>query len=188
VAESFDDDALRAAIAWRAIQFTAMGPWSAGTTAVLLADSAGNDGGAAGQTVYARGGPGALVAALQGAAREAGVEIRTEAPIARIATKNGKATGVVLQNGDEISARVVCSSVDPRLTFMKMMDPKELPADFVEDIERYKYRGSSGKVNIALDALPIFPAMKDPALMRGSIEVKSSVGEGTTFSIILPQP
>ena len=77
VAESFETDALQAAIAWRAIQYTSMGPWSAGTTAVLLADSAGNDGGAPGQTVYARGGPGALATALAAAATEAGVEIRT---------------------------------------------------------------------------------------------------------------
>ena len=78
VAESFETDALRGILAARGIQNTAMGPWSAGTTAVFLADSAGNDGGAAGQTVYARGGPGALSAALAAAVRAAGGEIRTE--------------------------------------------------------------------------------------------------------------
>ncbi len=81
VAESFETDALQAAIAWRGVQYTAMGPWSAGTTAVLLADSAGNDGGAAGQTVFARGGPGALAAALEAAGRAWGVEYRTGAEV-----------------------------------------------------------------------------------------------------------
>ena len=93
VAESFETDALRAAIAWRGIQYTAMGPWSAGTTAVLLGDSAGNDGGAAGQTVFARGGPGALVTALEAAAREAGVEIRTGAEVVAITSRDGRAPG-----------------------------------------------------------------------------------------------
>ncbi len=102
VAESFETDALQAAIAWRGIQYTAMGPWSAGTTAVLLADSAGNDGGAAGQTVFARGGPGALVAALAGAARAAGVEIRTGPRSSAITSHDGRATGVVLADGDEL--------------------------------------------------------------------------------------
>ena len=103
VAESFETDALRAAIAWRGVQYTAMGPWSAGTTAVLLTDSAGNDGGAAGQTVYARGGPGALAAALEGAAREAGVEIRTGAEVVAITSRDGRATGVALACGEEIT-------------------------------------------------------------------------------------
>jgi phytoene dehydrogenase-like protein len=76
-AESFESDARQAAIAWRGVQYTSMGPWSAGTTAVLLIDAAGNDGGAAGQTVYVSGGPGALTAALAAAAVEASVEIRT---------------------------------------------------------------------------------------------------------------
>src|SRR5207342_413008 len=90
VAESFETDALRAAIAWRGVQYTAMGPWSAGTTAVLLADSAGNDGGAAGQTVFARGGPGAVSAALESAAREAGVEIRTGSEVVAINSREGR--------------------------------------------------------------------------------------------------
>ena len=95
VAESFETDAVQAAIAWRGVQYTSMGPWSAGTTAVLLADSAGNDGGAAGQTVFARGGPGALATALEAAAREAGVEIRTGAEVTTITSRDGRATGVV---------------------------------------------------------------------------------------------
>ena len=114
VAEAFDSDAVQAAIAWRGVQYTAMGPWSAGTTAVLLADSAGNDGGAAGQTVFARGGPGALAAALAEAATAAGVEIRTGAEVTRITSRDGRATGVVLAGGEEIEAAVVVSGLDPK--------------------------------------------------------------------------
>ena len=96
VAESFETDALRGVLAARGIQNTAMGPWSAGTTAVFLADSAGNDGGAAGQTVYARGGPGALSEALAAAVRAAGGQIRTGAEVVHVTTHDGRASGVVL--------------------------------------------------------------------------------------------
>ncbi|MFL5777939.1 MAG: phytoene desaturase family protein, partial [Chloroflexota bacterium] len=101
VAESFESDRLQAAIAWRGVQYTAMGPWSAGTTAVLLGDSAGNAGGAAGQTVYARGGPGALTDALASAVRGFGGAIRTGAEVVAIRSKGDRATGVVLASGEE---------------------------------------------------------------------------------------
>src|SRR5205085_4391332 len=94
-----------------------------------------------------RGGTGAISNAIASAAREAGVEIRTEAPISKIIVQNGKAIGIALDKGDEIHANVVSSSVDPRLTFLKMVGSENLSADFVEDVARYKFRGSSGKVN-----------------------------------------
>jgi phytoene dehydrogenase-like protein len=126
---------------------------------------------------FSRGGTGGISLAIAGAAREAGVEIRTESPIARILVKDGKAKGVVLKNGDEIHADVVSSSVDPNLTFLKMMDAdRELPADFVEEIRRYKFRGSSGKVNLALDALPDFKCMPGPGPhLRGAISISPAV-------------
>ena len=125
---------------------------------------------------FARGGTGAISNAIADAAREAGVEIRTEASIASIALKNGRATGVVLENGDEIRADVVSSSVDPRLTFMKMIGEQHLPDDFCADLKRYKYRGSSGKVNLALDGLPSFKSMPGPgAHLRGAISISPSV-------------
>jgi phytoene dehydrogenase-like protein len=125
---------------------------------------------------FARGGTGAISNAIADAAREAGVEIRTQAPIAQIRLANGRATGVVLESGEEISARVVSSSVDPRLTFLKMVGEKELPTDFVEDIRRYKFRGSSGKVNLALDALPEFKSIPGPgAHLRGAISISPSI-------------
>jgi phytoene dehydrogenase-like protein len=123
-----------------------------------------------------RGGTGAISNAIADAAREAGAEIRTEAPIARIILKNGRARGVALASGDEIYADVISSSVDPRLTFMKMVGQEHLPADFVEDIQRYKFRGSSGKVNLALDALPDFKCMPGAGPhLRGAVSISPSV-------------
>jgi phytoene dehydrogenase-like protein len=125
---------------------------------------------------FARGGTGAISNAIADAAREAGVEIRTEAPIEKILLSNGRATGVVLKNGDEILANVVSSSVDPRLTFTKMIGEEHLPNDFCDDLKRYKYRGSSGKVNLALSGLPNFKAMPgEGPHLRGAISISPGV-------------
>jgi phytoene dehydrogenase-like protein len=96
--------------------------------------------------------------------------------VRHILVKDGEATGVVLENGDYHLASVVMSSVDPRLTFMRMVGADHLPGEFVEDIARYKFRGSSGKVNLALDGLPDFTAMPGPgAHLRGAISISPSV-------------
>jgi phytoene dehydrogenase-like protein len=172
----FETDVLKATMAASGIIGTFLGVRSPGTAYVLLHHYMGEIDGAYRSWGFARGGTGAISNAIADAAREAGVEIRTEAPIAKILTKNGRATGVALENGDEIAARVVSSSVDPRLTFMKMVGEELLPADFVEDIKRYKFRGSSGKVNLALDALPDFTALPGPgAHLRGAISISPSV-------------
>jgi len=123
-----------------------------------------------------RGGTGAVSNAIASAARGFGAEIRTEAPVARILTKNGGATGVALENGDELGADVVVSSVDPHNTFLRFMDPRALPEDFVEGVRRYKYRGSSGKVNLALDGLPDFTCLPGVGPhLRGAISISPSV-------------
>jgi phytoene dehydrogenase-like protein len=125
---------------------------------------------------FARGGTGAISNSIADAAREAGAEIRTEAPIAKIIVKNNRAKGVVLENGDEIYAKVVSSSVDPRLTFIRFMEDGDLPTSFLDEVRRYKFRGSSGKVNLALDALPDFKCMPGPgAHLRGAISISPSV-------------
>jgi phytoene dehydrogenase-like protein len=114
--------------------------------------------------------------AIAAAAREFGAEIRTQAAVTRILSKNGRATGVVLANGDELHANVVVSSVDPNLTFLQFMDEGDLPADFVEGVRRYKFRGSSGKVNLALDGLPDFTCMPGPGPhLRGAISISPSI-------------
>jgi phytoene dehydrogenase-like protein len=146
------------------------------TAYVLLHHYMGEIDGAFRAWGFARGGTGAISNAIGDAAREAGVEIRTQSAIAKIIVKDGKAKGVVLANGDEIYADTISSSVDPRLTFNKFIEADQLPADFLEDINRFKYRGSSGKVNMALDALPNFKAIPGPgAHLRGAISISPSV-------------
>ena len=158
VAEAFETDALRAAIAWRGVRYCAVGPWSAGTAAVLLMDSAGNDGGAAGETVFARGGPGALSAALASAARAAGAEIRTEAEVVAITSTDGRATGVVLASGEEIAARAVVSGLDPKRTLVDLVDPVALGPSLGWRAGNIRTPGVVAKVNFALRKLPVFPA------------------------------
>src|SRR4051794_29683955 len=172
----FETDVLKATMSASGIIGTFLGVRSPGTAYVLLHHYMGEIDGAFRSWGFARGGTGAISNAIADAAREAGVEIRTQAGIVKILTKNGKATGVVLQNGDEVFADVVSSSVDPNLTFLKLMDSNELPPEFVEEVRRYKFRGSSGKVNLALDALPDFKCMPGPgAHLRGAISISPSV-------------
>jgi len=172
----FETDVLKATMSASGIIGTFLGVRSPGTAYVLLHHYMGEIDGAFRSWGFARGGTGAISNAIGDAAREAGVEIRTEAAIEKILLKNGRAVGVVLQNGDEIQAEVVSSSVDPRLTFMKMVGEEHLPGDFCTDLKRYKYRGSSGKVNLALDGLPDFKAMPGPgAHLRGAISISPSV-------------
>ncbi len=177
VAEAFETDALRAAIAWRGVQYCAMGPWSAGTTAVLLADSAGNDGGAAGQTVFAVGGPGALAAALEGAARAAGVQVRTGAEVAAILSRDGRATGVALASGEEIRARIVVSGLDPKRTLIDLVDPVALGPSLSWRAGNIRTPGIMAKVNLVLARLPKFRAAGNDAdpLLRGRILVAPGI-------------
>jgi phytoene dehydrogenase-like protein len=176
VAESFESDAVQAAIAWRGIQFTSMGPWSAGTTAVLLADSAGNDGGAPGQTVYARGGPGALVSALESAARAAGVEIRTGAEVAAITSRDGRATGVALADGEELSARAIVAGIDPKRALTRLVDPVAVGPSLLWRAGNIRTPGSVAKVNLVLAGLPRFTAAgNDTSLLRGRIVIAPGI-------------
>ena len=172
----FETDILKATMSASGIIGTFLGVRSPGTAYVLLHHYMGEIDGAFRSWGFARGGTGAISNAIAMAAREAGVEIRTESPIQKILVKHGKAMGVVLQDGDEILADVVSSSVDPNRTFLKMIDAKELPSEFIEEVKRYKFRGSSGKVNLALDALPDFTCMPGPgAHLRGAISISPSV-------------
>jgi len=172
----FETDVLKATMSASGIIGTFLGVRSPGTAYVLLHHYMGEIDGAFRSWGLSRGGTGAISNAIGDAAREAGAEIRTEAPIAKIILKNGQAKGVVLEDGDEIHADIVSSSVDPRLTFMKMVGEEHLPIDFVDDIKRYKFRGSSGKVNLALDALPDFKCMPGPGPhLRGAVSFSPSV-------------
>ena len=172
----FETDALKATMSASGIIGTFLGVRSPGTAYVLLHHYMGEIDGAFRSWGLSRGGTGAVSNALAGAARRFGAEIRTEAPVAAILTRNGRTTGVALENGDEIQADVVVSSVDPRLTFERFMDAKELPGEFMDGVRRYKYRGSSGKVNMALDALPDFTCRPGHGEhLRGAISISPSV-------------
>src|SRR5689334_2999138 len=158
----FETDVLKATMSASGIIGTFLGVRSPGTAYVLLHHYMGEIDGAFRSWGFARGGTGAISNAIAAAAREAGVEIRTEAPVAKIEVKNGQASGVVLANGDQLQADMVLSSVDPNLTFLKFVEAKELPGEFVDEVRRYKYRGSSGKVNLVLDRLPNFKSLLGP--------------------------
>ncbi|MFI5262269.1 MAG: phytoene desaturase family protein [Candidatus Limnocylindrales bacterium] len=156
VGEAFETEPLRATLAARGVLFTAMGPWSGGTAAVLLADSAGHDGGAAGQAVIARGGPGALSDALAAAGRVAGAELRLGAEVTAITARDGAVTGVVLADGEEIAARVVASGIDPRRTLTGLVDPVALGPRLGWRAGHIRQTGMIAKVNLVLDGLPTF--------------------------------
>jgi phytoene dehydrogenase-like protein len=155
---------------------TFLGIRSPGTAYVLLHHYMGEIDGAFRSWGFSRGGTGAISNAIAAAAREAGVEIRTKAGVAKIIVKGGRATGVALTSGEEIQASVVSSSVDPHLTFERFLEPNELPGEFLEDVKRYKFRGSSGKLNLALDGLPEFKCLPgDGAHLRGALSISPSV-------------
>ena len=172
----FETDVLKATMSASGIIGTFLGVRSPGTAYVLLHHYMGEIDGAFRSWGFARGGTGAISNAIADAAREAGAEIRTQAPIASIMVKNQRAQGVVLANGDEIYADLISSSVDPRNTFLRFIEEGQLPQEFLEDVRRYKFRGSSGKVNLALDGLPDFKCLPGPgAHLRGAISISPSV-------------
>jgi phytoene dehydrogenase-like protein len=172
----FETDVLKATMSASGIIGTFLGVRSPGTAYVLLHHYMGEIDGAFRSWGLSRGGTGAISNAIAGAAREAGVEIRTETAVSKILVKDGAAVGVVLANGDYYTANVVSSSLDPRQTFTHLVGEDHLPPDFAEDVRRYKYRGSSGKVNLSLDALPNFTCLPGPGPhLRGAVSVSPSV-------------
>jgi len=172
----FETDVLKATMSASGIIGTFLGVRSPGTAYVLLHHYMGEIDGAFRSWGFARGGTGAISQAIAGAARQAGVEIRSQTEVAKITVREGRASGVVLKNGDEIAAGLVVSSLDPRLTFRRLLDADHLPGEFLEDVDRYKFRGSSAKVNLALDALPDFTCLPGPGPhLRGAISISPSV-------------
>ncbi len=172
----FETDVLKATMSASGIIGTFLGVRSPGTAYVLLHHYMGEIDGAFRAWGFARGGTGAISNAIADAARELGVEIKTQTAIAQILVRDGKAVGVATTGGDEYYASVISSSVDPNLTFLKMVDPKHLSDEFCDQVKRYKYRGSSGKVNLALDGLPNFTCLPGEGHhLRGAISISPSV-------------
>jgi phytoene dehydrogenase-like protein len=168
----FETDILKATLAASGIIGTFQGVRSPGTAYVLLHHYMGEIDGAFRSWGFARGGMGAISNAIAAAATEAGAEIRTGVEVGCIRVRNGRAIGVALANGDEIDADAVVSTIDPRLTFLRLVPSSDLPAEFVDEVRRYRFRGSSGKVNLALDALPEFTCLRGAgAHLRGAISI-----------------
>ena len=174
--EYFDTDVIKAYLALSGIIGTALGPMSPGTAYVLLHHYMGEVDGSVGAWGYARGGMGAVTQALASSFQASGGTIRTEAPVDQVLVRNGRAEGVVLAGGEEIRGRLVISNADVKRTFLGMVDESHLPEQFVRRVRNFKMRGSSGKLNIALDSMPEFPALPaDSPCLRGDMHFTDSV-------------
>ncbi|MEE4161123.1 MAG: NAD(P)/FAD-dependent oxidoreductase [Woeseiaceae bacterium] len=166
--EYFECDVIKAALSGSGIIGTALGIHSPGTAYVLLHHYMGDVDGNIGTWGFARGGMGAVSNAIASAFRGYGGELRTDAGIERILVRDRKVTGVALESGEEIEADVVVSAMDVKRTFLNCMDAGDLPEDFVNRVRNFKIRGSSGKLNIALDGLPEFPALPEGSSLHYS--------------------
>ena len=173
----FESEILKASIAAAGTIGSKVGPRSQGSGLVMLYMSIGEHDGDQGAWAFHKGGHGGLMKVLVSAARSFGAEIRTGTPVSHVLTSNGKATGVALEDGRELSADIVVSSLDARRTFFELVEPAELPTELVDSVRRMKFQGTSAKVNFALDALPHFPALADKGEMpfRGFINVGPTI-------------
>jgi phytoene dehydrogenase-like protein len=162
--EYFETDVIKAATSASGIIGTALGIHSPGTAYVLLHHYMGDVDGNVGSWGLARGGMGSVANAIAGSLQALGGELRTDAGVDKIIVKNGKVAGVALENGEEINGRIVVSAMDVKRTFLNCMDKSDLPEAFYNRVENFKIRGSSGKLNIALDGLPTFPSIPQDKL------------------------
>jgi phytoene dehydrogenase-like protein len=166
--EWFETELLSAALAGAGVSGTMLGPWSAGSALVLLLREAHRRMAVGAQV---KGGPGALTNAMAEAARSSGAEIRTGAAVARIVIKNERVAGVTLSTGEEIAARAVVSSADPKTTFLNFIDPVDLAPDFLTKVRNYRSHGTLAKMNLALSSLPAFTASPGPEALSGRIHI-----------------
>jgi phytoene dehydrogenase-like protein len=174
--EFFENDAIKASLTDSGIIGTALGVYSPGTAYVLLHHYMGDVDGQIGAWGYARGGMGSVSKALAGALQAHGGQIIASSPVQQIIVRGGRVAGVALENGDEHLADIVISNLDPKRTFLNLMDSRDLPQEVVERARQFKIRGSSGKLNIALDGLPEFPALgRDNPLIAGDMHVLDSM-------------
>jgi phytoene dehydrogenase-like protein len=172
----FESDQAKTVMALDGLIGTWAGPHEPGTGYVMAHHSIGDVGdGNLGAWAVPIGGMGAVAAAIESSARSFGAEIRTEAPVARILTSGGRATGVVLESGEELRARVVVAATHPQITFLRQLEPSELPPSFLEDIRAWKSRSGVVKINLALDRAPVFTAKPDQADLTGGFELAHSI-------------
>lgn len=172
----FEHPLVRADKASHGIIGSAMGVMSPGTAYVLLHHAMGDVDGVVGAWGFARGGMGAISRAMADCFEDHGGEILTGSGVQQILVKNGKTTGVALENGDEYQADVVVSNMTLPRTFLECMDPRDLQPEFINKVRNFKIRGSSGKLNIALDGVPQFTALEgNPELIKGDLHLVDSV-------------
>ncbi len=172
----FETELVKAHFAGSSIIGTGLGPRSPGSAYVLLHHYMGEVDGTIGAWGFARGGMGAISRSLAGALQAAGGEIRADAPVAHIIVNKGTAVGVALESGEEIRARAVVSNMDFKRTFLNAMDPRDLPKDFLKAARNFKIRGSSGKLNIALDGMPTFRGVPaDCPALQGDLHVTDTI-------------
>jgi len=157
----FESDILKGYLASTAIIGTKVGPYSQGSGLVLLYHILGEHDGEFGAWSFHKRGNGGFTQVLARAAQSFGVEIRLESPVEHVITANGRATGVAIADGTEFHAPIVVSALDPRRTFLELVEPRELPTDLVDTIRRFRFQGTSAKVNFALDGVPRYPALKN---------------------------
>ncbi|MBH10381.1 MAG: amine oxidase [Candidatus Marinimicrobia bacterium] len=170
--EWFEFEPLKATMSASGIIGTFMGPRSPGSAYVMLHHYMGDIDGSFRAWGFQRGGTGQVSMAIARSAQHFGADIMTEAPVSKVIINNGKAGGVILENGDEYMSEIVISGLDPKLTFLKMLEEDQLPSEFIRDIKNFRIRGSSGKVNLALDGLPDFTCLPgDGHHIRGAISI-----------------
>jgi len=173
--EWFEFEPLKATMSASGIIGTFMGPRSPGSAYVMLHHYMGDIDGAFRAWGFQRGGTGEVSMAIARSAEHFGVEIKTEAAVNNVIIKNNKAVGVALDNGDEFHSDIVISGLDPKQTFLNLVNENELPSEFVRDIKNFRIRGSSGKVNLALDGLPNFTCLPgDGHHLRGAMSISPS--------------
>jgi len=176
--EYFESPVVKAHLAGSSIIGTALGPRSPGTAYVLLHHYMGDIDDAVGAWGFARGGMGAVTSAMRASFEASGGTVRTGAPVRQILVRGGRTVGVALENGEEIRCKTVISNMDVKRTFLKTMAESDLPAEFVTAVRNFKIRGSSGKLNIALDGLPTFTALpKDSYCIKGDMHITETVDE-----------
>lgn len=172
----FESDILKGWLSSSSIIGTRVGPMSQGSGLVLLFHSMGEHDGHFGSWAFHKGGNGGFTQVLSRAAQSFGADVMVGAEVERVITSNGRATGVALADGTELSAATVVSAADPRRTFTEFVDPRELPSDLVENLRRYRYQGTSSKVNFALDGLPRYPSLGDRGdMFRGFTNIGPSM-------------
>jgi phytoene dehydrogenase-like protein len=170
--EWFEFEPLKATMSASGIIGTFMGPRSPGSAYVMLHHYMGDIDGAFRAWGFQKGGTGEVSMAIARSAEYFGAKIITEAAVEKVIVKNGRAVGVALENGDEYQSDIVVSGLDPKLSFLKLVDESDLPSDFLQSIKNFRIRGSSGKVNLALDGLPNFTCLPgDGHHLRGAISI-----------------